>query len=321
MVHSLAFDFSVWEIWGPLLHGGRLVVVPQDITRSPADLARLLTAERVTILNQTPSAFYELLRFHPRDLFLRLIIFGGEALSFEPLQDWYADHPEGSPLLVNMYGITETTVHVTSLALDSQLVTSSRAGSMVGRPVPGLAVFVLDERLRLVPPGVAGEMYVTGPQVARGYLNRPGLTARRFVACPFGVAGQRMYRTGDLARWRAGGNLEYLGRADDQVKIRGFRIEPGEVETALGAGPGVAHAVVIVREDRPGDKRLVGYVVPDHGADLRPAELRAGLRAILPGLFGCGDEPVTAVTPGGKVVRPARGGSGCRPGGDRRQLL
>ncbi|MEV6823790.1 amino acid adenylation domain-containing protein [Amycolatopsis sp. NPDC051102] len=271
MVHSLAFDFSVWEIWGALLHGGRLVVVPQDVTRSPAELLDLLAAERVTVLNQTPSAFAELVRAEPRDLCLRHVVFGGEALSAEHVRAWFARYPGSSARLVNMYGITETTVHVTHLTLDSD-VDGPRIG--IGSPVPGMAVFVLDSALRLVPPGVAGELYVAGPQLARGYLNRPGLTAERFVACPFGAPGEAMYRSGDLARWRADGRLEYLGRADDQVKIRGFRIELGEVRAALAAVPGVAQAVVVVREDRPGDSRLVGYVVPAAGVSLVPAEVR-----------------------------------------------
>ncbi|MEV0533674.1 amino acid adenylation domain-containing protein [Kitasatospora sp. NPDC050463] len=282
MTHSLAFDFSVWEIWGALFYGGRLVVVRQEVTRSPAELLDLLAAEKVTVLNQTPSAFYELIRADPRHLSLRTIVFGGEALSFERLQDWYARHPESPARLVNMYGITETTVHVTSLALDSDLVGNSPARSLIGGAIPGLNAFVLDSDLRLVPPGVAGELYVAGPQVARGYLNRPGLTASRFVACPFGAPGERMYRSGDLARWRADGTLEILGRADDQVKIRGFRIELGEVEAVLGAPAGVAQAMVVVREDRPGDQRIVGYVVPADGAELQPAELRAGVAAALP---------------------------------------
>ncbi|MDQ7807540.1 amino acid adenylation domain-containing protein [Amycolatopsis sp. A133] len=274
MVHSLAFDVSVWEIWGALLYGGRLVVVSQDVTRSPADLLELLVTEKVTVLNQTPSAFYELARTEARGLSLRLIVFAGEALSFERIRDWYAGHPESPAQLVNMYGITETTVHVTILALDPGLVNRSRTRSLIGTAIPGLALYVLDEGLRPAPPGVAGELYVSGPQVARGYLNRPELTAQRFVACPFGAPGEVMYRSGDLARWRADGSLEYLGRADDQVKIRGFRIELGEVEAVLSARPEVARAAVVVREDRPGDKRLVGYVVPAPGAAVDPARLR-----------------------------------------------
>ncbi|HTI26235.1 MAG TPA: amino acid adenylation domain-containing protein, partial [Kutzneria sp.] len=224
LFHSYAFDFSVWELWGPLLHGGRLVVVPHAITRSPRDFLRLLVDERVTVLNQTPSAFYQL---EPVDgLALRYVIFGGEALDARRLDAWW-----GKVELVNMYGITETTVHVTHRALEAA------AGNTIGTGLPDLRVYVLDADLNPVPPGVVGEMYVAGAGLARGYLNRPGLTASRFIANPFSAdslgPGTRMYRTGDLARWRTDGELEYFGRADHQVKIRGFRIELGEIEAAL----------------------------------------------------------------------------------------
>ncbi|MFI9008491.1 non-ribosomal peptide synthase/polyketide synthase [Actinosynnema sp. NPDC053489] len=258
LFHSYAFDFSVWELWGPLLHGGRLVVVPYEVSRSPREFARLVTDEGVTVLNQTPSAFYQLLEEAP-DLAVRYVIFGGEALDVRKLAPW-----RGSGALINMYGITETTVHVTWTPADGS----------IGVPIPDLRVYVLDDELQPVAPGVVGEMYVAGPGVARGYLNRGGLTAQRFPADPFGEPGTRMYRTGDLARW-VDGRLEYFGRADQQVKIRGFRIELGEIEAVLAGHDAVAQVAVVVREDR-----LVAYYVP--AADADAAGLREHVERSLP---------------------------------------
>ncbi|MEV8015621.1 non-ribosomal peptide synthase/polyketide synthase [Streptomyces sp. NPDC086554] len=277
LFHSYAFDFSVWELWGALLYGGRLVVVEHAVSRSPEAFLDLLAAERVTVLNQTPSAFYQLIEADQRRpdtrLALRYVIFGGEALAPGRLGEWFAGHPDDRPTLVNMYGITETTVHVTQHALTRESAAADR-GSTVGRALPDLRAYVLDAALRPVPPGAVGELYVAGAGLARGYLGRPGLTADRFVACPFGPAGTRMYRTGDLAHWTSDGLLVHEGRADHQVKIRGFRIELGEIEAALAHHPRVAQVAVVAREDRPGDKRLVAYVVPrDGGAD--PSELRS----------------------------------------------
>ncbi|NEW68833.1 non-ribosomal peptide synthase/polyketide synthase [Streptomyces rhizosphaericus] len=287
LFHSYAFDFSVWELWGPLLNGGRLVVVPYETSRTPDRFLKLLADERVTVLNQTPSAFYQLMAADRDDpeasarLRLRHVVFGGEALELGRLADWYSRHPDDAPSLVNMYGITETTVHVTHVALDEAVVAAS-SGSVIGEPIPDLAVYVLDERLRPVPRGVVGELYVVGAGLARGYLGRPGLTAERFVANPFGEG--RMYRTGDTGRRLADGRLEYHGRVDDQVKLRGFRIELGEIEAALEAHTAVARAAVILREDRPGDKRLVAYAVPAAGAESTPGPdaLRAHLATALP---------------------------------------
>ncbi|MER7703653.1 amino acid adenylation domain-containing protein [Kitasatospora sp. NPDC097605] len=290
LFHSYAFDFSVWELWGALLHGGRLVVVPHLVSRDPAAFLDLLARERVTVLNQTPSAFYQLSaadRERPgSELALRYVVFGGEALELGRLDDWYERHADNAPTLVNMYGITETTVHVSHIALDRA---SAAAGtsSTIGVNIPDLRVYVLDRYLQPVPPGVTGEMYVAGAGLARGYLGRPALSSERFVADPhaelFGERGTRMYRSGDLARRRADGVLEYFGRADQQVKIRGFRIELGEIEAVLAAHPAVADAAVIVREDVPGDKRLVGYAVLAPGAEQVTAEeLRARTAADLP---------------------------------------
>ncbi|MEV0424862.1 amino acid adenylation domain-containing protein, partial [Streptosporangium canum] len=256
LFHSYAFDFSVWELWGALLYGGRLVVVPFGVSRSPGEFVALVAEQGVTVLNQTPSAFYQFMRAEQEGpgvgLALRYVIFGGEALEVSRLAGW---HDRGVSL-VNMYGITETTVHVTYAALDPD----SPAG-LIGTGIPDLRVYVLDEFLCPVPPGVVGELYVAGAGVARGYAGRAALTAERFVADPFGGSGGRMYRSGDLARWGRAGRLEYLGRADQQVKIRGFRIELGEVEGVLVRHPLVAEVAVVVREDRPGDRRLVAYVV------------------------------------------------------------
>ncbi|GAU69399.1 putative siderophore 2,3-dihydroxybenzoate-glycine-threonine trimeric ester bacillibactin synthetase [Streptomyces sp. NBRC 110611] len=287
MFHSSAFDFSVWELWGPLLHGGRLVVVSYADSRSPQDFLALLVAERVTVLSQTPSAFYQLMQADQDApalgdrLALRYVVFGGEALDLGRLADWYARHGDDAPVLVNMYGITETTVHVSHVALD-EVTAARQPGSLIGTGLPGLRVYVLDSGLQPAPVGVTGEMYVAGEQVARGYLNRPELSAERFVANPYGPPGSRLYRSGDLARWTADGRLEYLGRADEQVKVRGFRIEPGEIEAELRALPGVRDGRVVVRKDAVGDAALTGYVVPESVAACEPARLRAALAERLP---------------------------------------
>jgi amino acid adenylation domain-containing protein/non-ribosomal peptide synthase protein (TIGR01720 family) len=301
LFHSCAFDFSVWEIWGALCTGGRLVVVAKDVTRSPADFLALLVREQVTVLNQTPSAFYQLIQADQQDhqlgqsLGLRVVIFGGEALDMARLGDWYANHPDGQPALVNMFGITETTIHATYTRLDPETCQAGPGMSVIGRSLPNLKLYVLDGGLELMPQLVVGELYIAGAGLARGYLDRAALTAGRFVADPYGAAGSRMYRSGDLVRWNGQGQLEYAGRADDQVKVRGFRIEPGEIAAVLAEHPGVAQAVVVVREDGAGDRQLVGYVVraqPVTGddtvaathlpGDAPPAALRQHLAAILP---------------------------------------
>ncbi|MFC9930075.1 non-ribosomal peptide synthase/polyketide synthase [Streptomyces sp. NPDC127190] len=335
LFHSYAFDFSVWELWGPLLHGGRLVIVPEDTARSPEDFLRLLADERVTVLNQTPSAFYPLIRAdaeHPgvgARLALRTIVFGGEALDVTRLADWYARHPDDAPRLVNMYGITETTVHVTYAPLDRG--TPGGTASPIGTGIPDLRVHVLDDALNPVPPGAVGELFVAGEGLARGYLNRPGLTATRFLANPFGRPGTRMYRTGDRARRRADGTLEYLGRADQQVKIRGYRIEPGEIEAALHTHPGVGAAAVGVYEDSAGTRRLVAHVVGtgtgDRAAPPPPAAaLRAHLEGLLPAhMVPAAYVPMAALplTVNGKLDRralPAPGPGGFAADGPRTPL-
>ncbi|ARP74327.1 non-ribosomal peptide synthetase [Streptomyces pluripotens] len=329
LFHSYAFDFSVWELWGPLLRGGTLVVVPQDVSRSPLDFLRLLADERVTVLNQTPSAFYQLMQADEEnpgtELALRYVVFGGEALDLGRLSSWYDRHPDDSPVLVNMYGITETTVHVTHHALD-RVSAAATANSVVGVGIPDLHVYVLDQGLQPVPTGTTGELYVSGAGLARGYLGRPGLSAQRFVADLYGPPGTRMYRTGDLARRAADGTLSYFGRADDQVKIRGFRIELGEIESAVLDAPDVTQAAVIVREDQPGDPRLTAYVVGGdtarvrkHVADVLPAHM-------VPASFVTLDR--LPLTPNGKLDRktlpaPTLSGAaeGRRPRNPREELL
>ncbi|KYC42732.1 non-ribosomal peptide synthetase [Scytonema hofmannii PCC 7110] len=283
MFHSYAFDFSVWEIWGALLYGGRLVVVPYFVTRSPESFYQLLCQEKVTILNQTPSAFRQLIQAEQSiatvgEVKLRLVIFGGEALELKSLQPWFERHGDSSPQLVNMYGITETTVHVTYRPLSKADLHGT--ASVIGRPIRDLQVYLLDGDLQPVPIGVPGEMYVGGAGVTCGYLNRPELTEQRFISNPFGKS--KLYKTGDKARYLPNGELEYLGRIDNQVKIRGFRIELGEIEALLVQHPGVWESVVVVREDEPGDKRLVAYAVPNTEQSPKVEELRQFLTNQLP---------------------------------------
>jgi amino acid adenylation domain-containing protein len=288
LFHSSAFDFSVWEIWGALLHGGRLVVVPYETSRSPAAFRELLAREGVTVLSQTPSAFLQLVRLEAEraepaaPLSLEWVIFGGEALEPARLAPWVERHG-GRPRLVNMYGITETTVHVTWRPIEAADLAGPQR-SPIGGAIPDLTLRLLEpfERgLGPVPAGVSGEIHVGGAGLARGYLGRSALTAERFVPDPFGtVPGARLYRSGDLAR-RRGGETEYLGRVDHQVKIRGFRIELGEIESEIGRHPQVRQTVVRV-EGEGERRRLVAYVVPAGGARPEPADLRGQLARRLP---------------------------------------
>ncbi|MBD2520823.1 amino acid adenylation domain-containing protein, partial [Nostoc sp. FACHB-973] len=292
LFHSYAFDFSVWEIWGALLYGGKLVVVPYLVTRSPESFYELLCQHKVTILNQTPSAFHQLITAEQSmatvgDLKLRLVIFGGESLEIKSLQPWFERHGDQSPQLVNMYGITETTVHVTYYPLTKRDLDGT--ASIIGRPIPDLQVYILDQHLQPVGIGIPGEMYVGGGGVTRGYLNRDELTAQRFISNPFrgqrehrGTGGERLYKTGDLARYLPDGNIEYLGRIDNQVKIRGFRIELGEIEGVVSQHRDVQACCVIARIDTTGDKRLVAYIVPQPQQTPKVTELRSFLKSKLP---------------------------------------
>ncbi|PVC97964.1 amino acid adenylation domain-containing protein [Streptomyces sp. CS147] len=284
--HSAAFDFSVWEIWGALLTGGRLVVVDHWTTRSPEDFHALLVRERVSVLSQTPSAFTQLAaadRVAQEAVDVRLVVLGGEPLDARPLLDWFDRHPEDRCRLVNMYGITETTVHVTAATVTRRV---ALAGSRsVGRPLPGWSVRVLDAHGSPVPPGAPGEIVVGGAGVALGYLNRPALTAERFVPDPLDPAGRRLYRSGDLGRLLPDGTLEHLGRIDDQVKVRGFRIEPGEIRHVLLEDPAVSAAAVTVSGGDGDDAaavRIDAYVVPAPGSDEAPGPVRERAARLLP---------------------------------------
>ena len=313
MFHSYAFDFSVWEIWGALLYGGRLVIVPYEVSRSPKEFHKLLADQKVTVLNQTPSAFYQLIQAEEtggmgENLSLRLVIFGGEALELKYLKPWFKRHGDKTPRLVNMYGITETTVHVTYRPLTYEDVENGQ-GSVIGEPIPDLQLYVLDGNLAPVPVGVAGELYVGGAGLGRGYLNRPELTIERFIADPFNKKpGARLYKSGDVARFLPNRDLEYLGRADQQVQIRGFRVELGEIESVLAEHEAISQVVVVIREDQPGDQRLICYFVraSDHAASI--PELRKHLRAsvpeyMIPQYFI--ELEVIPLTPNGKVDRRA----------------
>ncbi len=290
LFHSFAFDFSVWEIFGALLYGGKLVVVPYDVSRSPQAFHALLCREGVSVLNQTPSAFKQLQQVacapeHRHTQWqLRHVVFGGEALEVKSLRSWFERFGDSAPQLINMYGITETTVHVTYRPLtlaDMQ----GEAGSPIGQPIPDLSWYLLDADLNPVSRGCIGELYVGRAGLARGYLNRADLSSLRFVPDPFAGDGGRLYRTGDLARYRADGVIEYIGRIDHQVKIRGFRIELGEIEAQLLALDAVRQ-VAVLAQPGPNGQQLVAYLVPEddalHSATAeQQASWRDGLRAAL----------------------------------------
>jgi amino acid adenylation domain-containing protein len=292
--HSIGFDFSVWEIWGALLYGGRMVIVPDEARRSPELLYETLRTQRVTVLNQTPSAFRQLLSALPpgdaSELALRYVIFGGERLDVRLLAPWIERYGDERPELINMYGITETTVHVTYRRIRRDDLARPEL-SPIGVPIPDLEVHLWDASGEPVTSGSPGEMHVAGPGLARGYLNRPELTAERFVQRDPGDGRgvRRFYCSGDRAVRLADGQLAYLGRADAQIKVRGFRIEPREIEVCLAAEPGAGTVLVAPHDYGEGDVRLVAWVTPRPGHELtreRAEELTAALlrraRAELP---------------------------------------
>jgi amino acid adenylation domain-containing protein len=311
LFHSFAFDMSVWEMWGALLFGGRVVMVPHLISRSPEEFHALLRRHGVTVLNQTPQAFRQLLlveREQPPLTALRYVILAAETLevaSLVPLWDRYGDQ---KPLAINMHGITETAVYDTYRPVGIPDLANN--SSPIGRALPDLTLRVLDRWQRPVAIGVPGEMYIGGPALARGYLSRPDLTAEKFVPDGFGaVPGERLYRSGDLVRYRPDGDIDFLGRIDHQVKIRGVRVELGEIEAVLGNHPALSQAVAIPRPEPGGSYRLVAFVVPEAGqTEVDPAELRDHARRHLP-------EPMVPsafvvvdalpVSPNGKVDRRA----------------
>ncbi|MBO3797193.1 non-ribosomal peptide synthetase, partial [Bacillus subtilis] len=260
MFHSMCFDFSVWEMYGALLYGGKLIIIPSDTAKYPKAFLEILEKEKVTVLNQTPTAFYNLaneeLKKAKKELKLRYVIFGGEALNPGNLKDFKLRYPEVK--LVNMYGITETTVHVTFKEITSREIQSRK--SCIGKPIPTLTTYVLDQNMKLVPLGREGELFIGGKGVARGYLNRPELTAEKFLLNPY-IPNERLYRSGDLVRLNSDGELEYLGRIDKQVKIRGFRIELGEIESCLIKHVLIKEAIVVELSDEQDDSYLCAYVV------------------------------------------------------------
>lgn len=308
MFHSFCFDFSVWEMYGALLFGGKLVVISKAIAKDVSLFSQLMVDEGVTILNQTPSAFYMLqdqVSSFPEGLPLRVryVIFGGEALNPAKLKPWIARYPACK--VINMYGITETTVHVTYQEITSEHLDSN--ASIIGTPIPTLYAYVLDDQMNRVPSDTIGELYVGGAGLARGYLNQPELTASRFIPDPFHAEGDaRLYRTGDLVKQTADGTLEYHGRMDNQIKIRGFRIELGEIEHALQRAPGVRHGVVIAQQRGNGDYQLVGYYVAETSSD--KTAIRTHLEQLLPDymvpqfLIPVGTIPLTS---NGKVDKKA----------------
>ena len=270
MFHSCAFDVSVYEMWGALFYGGRLVVVPYMVSRTPSEFYKLLSTEGVTVLSQTPSAFRQLIwteneTAEKLPLKLRYVICAGEALELQSLAPWFEQHGDESPLVVNMYGITETTVHSMYRPIHKADLASG-VGSVIGVPIPDLQIHLLDEDLKPVPSGTPGEICVGGGGVARGYWNRPELTARRFIPDPFSTQPEaRLYRSGDLAQINSQGEMEYLGRMDHQVKIRGFRVELGEIQSALNQHPALRESAVMATEGSDGMKHLVAYVVSRNG--------------------------------------------------------
>lgn len=269
MYHSYAFDFSVWEIWGALFYGGRLAVIPYEESRSFKKFYQTLEKEQITVLNQTPTAFKELMRAEEggvRDLKLRYIIFGGEALQMKDVKPWFSRHQGENTKLINMYGITETTVHVTYREIKEEDIEKDR-NSVIGVAIPDLKIYLLNEEKQEVKPGETGELCISGKGVTRGYLNREALTEEKFIENPY-QQGEKLYLSGDLGRYNEEGELEYIGRKDRQVKVRGFRIELGEIEAVLESYKGVTASVVSI-EEKDGEQLIKAGIVSEEELDGR----------------------------------------------------
>ncbi|WP_337871679.1 amino acid adenylation domain-containing protein, partial [Ignavibacterium sp.] len=283
LFHSYSFDFSVWEIWGALFYGGKLIIVPYEVSKSPQEFYKLLVKEKITVLNQTPSSFYQLIiadqNWNGKEkISLRYIIFGGEALKLSALKPWFDRHSDEVPKLINMYGITETTVHVTYRPLSKNDLNS---GSLIGFPIPDLKIYLLDENLKPVPKGETGEIFVGGSGVSLGYLNRPELNQKRFISNPFSNDNQdKLYKTGDLAKLLENGEFEYIGRIDHQVKIRGFRIELGEIENTLRKVSFIKDCAVKAHKLSEENIILLAYVVSD--SDFSENKVKNYLKEFLP---------------------------------------
>ena len=286
MFHSKAFDASVWELWGGLLYGGCVVVVSSEVSRDSEAFYNLLVAEQVSVFIQTPSAFFQLMQVDEysklrEKLNLRLVLVGGETLSFPLLQPWFERHGDEMPQLVNIYGVTETTIIATFRALQTADVKTT--ASFIGEPMPNSRIYLLDKYQQPVPIGVVGEIYIGGGSVARGYWQRPELTQERFL--PNFLSNhpeERLYKTGDLGRYLPNGEFEYKGRIDNQVKIRGFRIELGEIQAKLGEHEGIRECVVLAHGDELNHKRLVAYIVPENSLEADIPDIRHYLHEKLP---------------------------------------
>jgi acyl-CoA synthetase (AMP-forming)/AMP-acid ligase II/aryl carrier-like protein len=313
-------------MYGALTHGGRVVVAPREVVRDIRSFVDLVIAERVTVLNQTPAAFYAFVAeglkrtTHDFSTHLRYVIFGGDRLEARYLSDWADRYGAERPFLVNMYGITETTVHVTFHHVTQEEIRAGDGRSLIGRPLPETQVWVLDRHQRVLPIGIAGELYVGGTGVGLGYLNRPELTAERFLPDPR-AHGRRRYRSGDIGRWRDDGKLEYLGRNDHQVQVRGFRVELGEVEAACLAQASIEQAVVLPHEETAGQVELVAYLVgtPRSASAMRAALVERLPHYMVPSYF----EWVSAIplTANGKIDRKALPKPGGGTAGSRETVL